>query len=158
MKEYYSHAAYIRWCRQYQYSLDNFMTQLDSVRVALGEVTWQDPEKMNIENDIYEIDEKLGEAIPRYFDNMNEPLKTSETFIENWKVLVNLLCRFCYPQFAFESIYQQEKNRIQKVHQQYKFKEKLISVTQKLDELLARHEAEMVEEAAANPTAQQAIL
>lgn len=138
MKDYYSHAAYNRWYRQYAFNLDNFTLKLDSLRSTVVNLPWQDVGRAVIEHDIYEIDEKIEQIIPRNFESEGA-LSTPEIFCENIKVVVNLFCTLCHLNFRFASIYQIEKNRITKEHEKYKFKEKLYSVREKLNRILTEH-------------------
>lgn len=138
---YYTHAAYKLWSTQYQYVLDIFITRLTELRIKLAELAWEEESKQDIEKAIYEIDEKLRDATPRDFESEDHSLKTSEIFLENLKVLINMIGYYGRFKLNLSSVYEQEKKRASKVGEEYSFSEKLLDIQNKLDEAFEKHQA-----------------
>lgn len=149
MKGYFSHAAYDRWYRQYLYQLDNHVLRLDAIRRAVAQITSLKEERAALEYDIYEIDEKLQDIIPRSFLPDQKPLTTGEVLQENLKIILNLGSYF-FPDFRMPSIFEKERDRVLKARQEYPFTEKITEIQNKLDAVLkGQKEAAEVEAMAA---------
>lgn len=141
MAEYLTEMAYNRWLRQYQVNLQNYIRQLYALRIqfeALSEEGKQGADALlteKIDQILYDIDENFEKAYPRDFSLGAEPLTGSEKFVENSKVLINLLRKLFKANMPFESIYQKEKDKIQKVYNECKFNEKLRQVQEVIEKL-----------------------
>jgi hypothetical protein len=146
MTEYFNEAAYNRWARQYELNAANFVSRLNVLHLALDNLPQPLPEyalsiRENIEKEIDDIEEKLTEATPRNFTADTEPLTGWEKFSENFKVLVNLICKLIKKDGVFSGIYKTEKERVLKIHQTFQFKEKVEKVSKAVDDLMVDQEA-----------------
>lgn len=135
MAKYLSLTEYNRWFRSYQLNLDRYLAQLDALRLALG-LAPETPQRVDIEHDFDKIDELLEKSLPRNFLLYGEPLSRYEVLVENFKVLINLICKGLRINEPFWGIYQAEKNRVLKLHNEYKFKDKFLDIKEKVDALL----------------------
>jgi hypothetical protein len=143
MAEYLTETAYQRWLRQYQTNLAVYTDTLDQLRIQLDALHYEDEaEGQKITKLVNEIDENLDKAIPRNFSVNQKPLVGFEMFLENVKVLINLIYRVRGKNDRFSGIYQLEKERVFTIHQEFKFKEKLkqarelLEVVEKKNEVL----------------------
>lgn len=130
--EYLTEAAYTRWYRQYQININYYIDILHSLRVRVDPLIF-DLDIEEIQKLMNEIDEHLELARPRDFNNNGRPLQDIEKFSENTKVLINLFCRLLKKPDKYNGIYQEEKDRITKMHQQYNFKDKLNELREKIN-------------------------
>lgn len=126
MADYLTGAAYQRWYRQYNANLRAYIKQLDNLRLRAGELPLEEREAT--EQEIYTIDEHLEKAFARDFSPEGKPLETNEIFLENSKVLTNLFLQLLGKPARFVGIYKTEKDRVQQVHQEFKFKERLKAI------------------------------
>lgn len=138
MSKYLNHIEYNRWCRSYIMTFNRFLEYLEALRISLDDI----PGKGPIEKDLDKLDEQLEDAIPRNFNNGADPLKTSEVFIENIKVLINFFYRSLQKEEPFESIYQAEKHRVLHQHQEFHFKERYAELKHKADYLITAYHAQ----------------
>lgn len=122
MAEYFTEAAYMRWYRQYQISIGFYVDVLDDLRARIEELPYEDDQ---IQSLLDEIDQHIERAAPRNFYENGEPLVGFEKFLENMRVLVNLICHQLKKPDKFFGIYREEKSRVAKIHQEYKFKDKI---------------------------------
>lgn len=129
--EYFTETAYKRWYRQYQININYYIDILDSLRVRVDPLLY-DLDIIDIQQLINEIDEHLDMAIPRNFSSDGEPLQGLEKFSENSKVFINLFCRLLKKPDKYQGVYQEEKDKILKIHQQYNFKDKLNELREKI--------------------------
>lgn len=139
MNGYYSHADYSRWYRQYNLNLRNFTLRLDALRLAMSTIPLNVLADSSIERQMDEIDKKIDDVIPRDFDSGANPLKPSELFFENCKVIYCAISDLIHIPCEVESIYEKEKNRVLKVHRQYKFRERYLFAKKTIEELLAAY-------------------
>lgn len=141
MAEYFTEAAYQRWLRQYQTNLGHYSDVLDNLRIRLDALPYEyEAEVQNIENLVNEIDEHLDKANPRIFSANGKPIEGFEMFLENMKVLINLIYRMRGKSDHFSGIYFEEKERVAAVHQEFPFKEKLKQVREMIEAVEAKRE------------------
>jgi hypothetical protein len=144
MAQYLNQNAYMRWLRQYQLSLTAYIRQIVDLREVLDSLELssdQAPElKQQIEASLDRIEAEIEEAIPRDFGVDAMPLQGEELFVENIKVFVNIGYNMLKKPIPFEGIYQAEKNRVQKIHENFKFKEALQQVRSLLQILVQQTE------------------
>ncbi len=153
MAEYFTEAAYQRWLRQYQTNLGHYSDVLDNLRIRLDALSYEyEAEVQNIENLINEIDENLDKANPRIFSANGKPIEGFEMFLENTKVLINLIYRMRGKSDHFTGIYFDEKERVTAAHQEFPFKEKLKQVREMVEVVEAK-KGEGIPEANAMPLA-----
>jgi hypothetical protein len=139
--EYLTEAAYKRWYRQYQINIAYYVDILDGLRIRIDTLLY-DEDIEEIHYLMNEIDEHLDQVVPRNFNPEGQPIQGLEKFSENIKVMVNLVRRILGKHDKFLGIYQQEKNRVLKVHQVYKFKDKLNELREKVAAAEARKKQE----------------
>lgn len=132
MTAYLTEIVYQRWYRQYYNNLGHWVNVINHLKERLEELPY-DTEVDNLEELISDIDLHLEKVRPRDF--INEPLMGVEKFIENAKVLANLLFGFFGVQKRFLGIYQKEKNRVLKSYQDAKIKENLQRVQERIEAL-----------------------
>jgi len=133
MTEYFTAARYQRWLRQYQVNMNIYIDQLNDLRVRVDALNDRGL-RQRLEKKIDEIDEHLDKASPRNFGVDAKPLTREEQFLENGKVFINLILNLFKKPVYFSGVYQAEKDRIQKEHQVFKFKEKLKELNDMIDE------------------------
>ena len=134
MAVYLTEAGYMRWYRQYQINLRYYLDVLDQLRIRLDALP-SVPEKLEIEHLINDIDENIEKVIPRNFAVNGESLQGFEKFLENTKVLINLFYRLFGKGDRFLGIYSEEKERVLSFHREFKFKEKLKYIHDKIEAL-----------------------
>lgn len=139
--EYLTEAAYKRWYRQYQINIAYYVDILDGLRIRIDTLLY-DQDIEEIQYLMNEIDEHLDLVVPRNFNLEGRPIQGLEKFSENVKVLINLVRRMLGKPDKFLGIYQQEKDRVLKVHQVYKFKDKLNELREKVAAAEARKKHE----------------
>lgn len=127
MAEYLTEIAYMRWLKQYSINIQMYFDAVDKARLKLAQYALY-PEAEAIEDRIAEIEKKLEEAIPRNFNLGAQPLEGSQKFLENMKVLINIILHIFRKESRFSGIYQQEKTRILTIHHEFDFKTKLYEV------------------------------
>jgi hypothetical protein len=141
MAEYLTESAYGRWYKQYQLNIGRYLNMLNNLRVRVDPLL-DDLNILDIQNLISEIDDHLERAIPRNFSIEGKPVMGFEKFFENIKVLINLMSRALKKSDKFLGIYYEEKDRIMKIHQEYKFKDKLNELKEKIYEFEAKKKHE----------------
>lgn len=136
MDHYFNQAAYTRWLRSYNMTLTHYVDHIYLMReylVNLSEKqTLENADLINqIEKNLDRIELQMEEAVPRDF--VADPLTGSELFIEDMKVIVNLFYNATGKPIPFIGAYAAERNRIHKVHEEFKFKEKLAEARYQVD-------------------------
>lgn len=146
MAEYLTEVAYQRWLRQYQTNLGFYINILDQLRIRVDALPYEyEEEVQKIENIVNEIDENLEKGVPRDFSRNKKPLAGFEMFLENMKVLINLIYRMRGKSDHFTGIYQAERNHVSVVYQEFKFKEKLKQLREMIEAVEAKR-SQTVEE------------
>lgn len=147
MTEYLNQAEYMRWMRHYQNSLDNYLARI----AAIHQIVDTAPEdaastfpglREEIERTLDEIEAKLEDAMPRDFSENAEPLRGIAVFAEDIKLILNMFFKLFNRPPPFKGIYEAEKERVQQVHQSFKFKDKLIEVQTMVDKLISSSKPE----------------
>jgi hypothetical protein len=141
MTNYLNEAAYRRWLRQYQIHLANYMDRLNTLGFRIDDLprdNENDEDLVAIQSALDMIDEHLERIVARDFSEGAEPLQGGEKFVENIKVLCNLIANIFKRPDPFLSIYQQEKDRVMKEHKIFKFKEKLLALLSMIELAEAR--------------------
>lgn len=141
MEHYLNQNEYMRWFRNYQMSQGNYLAHLAEFHQYLdnAEEDAITPEfKTKIEKNLNTIEAKIQEASPRDFSNAGEPLQGGELFLENMKILINVCYKMFHQPVPFKGIYETEKERVQKIHQTFKFKDKLMEIEKQVDHLLPK--------------------
>lgn len=159
MGHYLTEAAYKRWYRQYQVSIGFYLDVVDSLRVRMDALPLDkdkfedkgESKSEGIEDLFSELNDKFDLATPRNFNANGEPLVGFEKFSENCKVFVNLIDRLLGKPDRFLGIYHDEKTRVLKVHQEYKFKDQINILKEKIEALESEPSDEYV--VAQNPAA-----
>lgn len=133
MEHYLNQAEYTRWVRHYQMTMENYLRRLDTIHQRIDnaseEVIQASPgTKERIEQALDTIEARIGEAIPRDFSPGGKPLEGSELFTENMKILANLIYKMLHKPIPCKGIYETERERVQQVHQVFKFKEKMVKL------------------------------
>lgn len=136
MVQYLNHTDYNRWYRHYILNLTRYANELDTLRIAVDDL----PGRERVEVKFEEIDKKIEEIIPRNFDRAALPLQSSELLVENSKVIINLLFRAFGAELPFQGIYQSEKERILKKHQEYRFKEQFKELKANIEAMIEEHQ------------------
>ncbi len=136
MKEYFSHAAYNRWYRQYQINLSQIRTQFDALRLPVETIPFPEHTRFLLESEIDEIDIQVEKIFPRNFMLDGRPLVTSEVFVENCKLIANFFLRLFRSSFSFESIYAKEKRSVLRRYHESNIKGKLSNLRRHIDEAI----------------------
>lgn len=136
MKEYFSHAAYIRWYRQYQINLNQIRTQFDSLRLPVETIPFPEHTRQLLQEEIDEIDIAMDSLYPRNFVQGAKPLESRELFLENNKLIMNFFFNLFKAPYFFDSIYEQEKKSVLKKYKESNIKEKLMNFRQHIDEAI----------------------
>ena len=131
MSGYLNHSEYLRWLRQYLVRLDQYLNRLDALRLKVATLPFVD----ELDKDFDEIDAALIKSIPRNFLSGSDPLKTSEVFVENIKIIINFFYKILGKAPRFVGIYQTEKDRVLKVHRNFDFEGKIEKLKQKIESL-----------------------
>lgn len=147
MVEYLTEAAYQRWYRQYQASIIYYLNTLDQLRIRLDSLPLEEVEA--IQKLLDQIDENFEKIIPRDFAVDGKPLKGFEKFLENIKVLINLIFRVKGKGDYYLGIYQEEKNNVLNAYQEFKFKDKLKKALEMTLAAETKYQAEQVDMVAA---------
>jgi len=132
MTEYLTETAYMRWAKQYLVNVQFYYEAVEEARIRLARFAFY-AEAEALGEQIGEIERKLQDAIPRDFSIGAEPLRGTQKFLENFKVLINLVLSLFDKEPRFLGIYQQEKARILDIHHEFNFKENLQEVEAILD-------------------------
>jgi hypothetical protein len=143
MSEYLTELAYQRWFRKYQINYRYCVDLLSRIRLRLDLLSYDEDIKQ-IESLVDDIDKRLEEASPRDFNSNSEPLLGIEKFIENGKVLINLLLKLFKKENHFKGIYQAELERVMTIHQVYQFKDKLKEVRDQLEKIESKQSPDKV--------------
>lgn len=162
MGEYFSQSAYMRWLRNYNVTATHYLDFMYSIRERLLNLPDEFILKYNedakkIEDSLDLIESKLEDANPRDFSRQAEPLRGTELFVEDMKVLVNLAYSALKKPAPFDGIYEEERKRIQKLHEDFRFKEKLAEVKMELDKLLKKYIEEQQAMAEQQAVAEHAV-
>jgi len=134
MKDYFSHAAYSRWYRQYQITLNQIRSQFDSLRLSVETTPLPEQAHLLLEEEVDEIDIQIENLIPRNYMPEGNPLETREVFVENFKVIANFILRLFRRPFSFESIYEKEKRSVLQKYKHSNIKGKLSNLRRHIDE------------------------
>lgn len=130
MVTYLTETVYQRWYRQHQINLGYCIDLLNHLKERLDALPYSS-EVAELENKMSEIDNNLEKIRARNF--ASEPLHGPEKFFENSKVLANILMKALGQSKRFKGIYQNEKERVMKSHQEYKFKENLKEIRERIE-------------------------
>jgi hypothetical protein len=149
MKEYFSHSAYIRWYRQYQINLNQIRTQFDALRLPVETIPFPEHTRHLLQAEIDEIDIVVDKLSPRNFSAGAKPLETQEVFVENCKLILNVILGIFRSSFSFESVYEKEKKRILKEYRDSNIKGKLLNFRRHIDEAIYVQMKELTEAAKA---------
>ncbi len=136
MVKYLNHTDYNRWYRNYIINLTRYAAELDNLRLILDDL----PGKERVESKFEEIDEKIDDIIPRNFDRGGKPLLPSEVFVENIKIIINLGFKVFNAPLPFQGIYQSEKEKILKKHQEYRFKDQFKDLKSRVEHMIEEYQ------------------
>lgn len=148
MTNYFNEAAYKRWLRQYEVNLDRYMDSLNVLRFRMDDVASLEEPNLSLKEIqalMDDIDLHLDRVLPRDFSEGREPLEGAERFFENLKILCDLIFSLFRRREPFVSVYQVEKERVLQEHREFKFKEKLLELKNKIDVAEAEETVETIE-------------
>jgi len=142
MDDYLNQAEYMRWMRHYQNNLNNYLSRIADIHqivdTAPEDAFYPNPGiREELERALDEIEAKVEDATPRDFSENGEPLKGGELFGENIKIIINYFFKLFHKTPPFESIYEKERDRVQAVHQSFKFKDKLIEARTMVNKIIS---------------------
>jgi len=134
MNTYLTEAAYQRWVRQQLASLNIHEGALDALRAHLHSLSYS-IELEEISQAIDEVVENIEALIPRLFSSAEKPLVGFEKFLENMKVLVNIIFRIRGKGDYYLGIYHEEKERILALQRQFNFNHRLSAIQARIETL-----------------------
>lgn len=136
MRKYFSHAAYIRWYRQYQINFNQIRSQFEAMRFPVATIPFPEQTRQLLQEETDEIDIVVERLVPRSFLPGAKPLETTEIFIENSKLLLNFFLGLFRSSFAFDSIYEEEKRNVLRKYKDSNIRTKLINFRRHIDEAI----------------------
>lgn len=145
MAGYLTEWDYQGWLRQYYVNLSLYLDLLVELKVRLDALP-DDPEAMALEVEVNETGQRIEEIVPRDFSVDEKPLEGIEKFLENLKVLYNLIHRARGKGDHYLGIYHEEKNKVLRLHQDLKFKDQYRQLSKKVALLEEKHHHEESQE------------